>query len=38
VSRGQPRQAVMALWGVSRATANRWLRRCRELFDMPEVG
>jgi hypothetical protein len=38
VSRGQPRQAVMALWDVSRATANRWLRRCRELFDMPEIS
>lgn len=37
VSRGQPRQAVMGIWDVSRATANRWLRRCRELFDMPEL-
>ncbi|GLZ10268.1 hypothetical protein Acsp04_05030 [Actinomadura sp. NBRC 104425] len=34
---GDPRRAVMAIWDIPRATANRWLRRCRELYDMPEV-
>lgn len=34
---GEPRRAVMAIWEVSRTTANRWLRQCRELYDMPEV-
>lgn len=35
VTWGEPRRAVMAVWDIPRATANRWLRRCRELYDMP---
>lgn len=35
VAWGDPRRAVMVLWDIPRATANRWLRRCRELYDMP---
>lgn len=35
VTWGEPRRAVMTLWDIPRATANRWLRRCRELYDMP---
>lgn len=37
VTWGAPRQAVMALWDIPRSTANRWLRRARELYPMPEV-
>lgn len=35
---GEPRRAVMAHWDLPRSTANRWITRCRERFDMPEVG
>lgn len=32
---GQPRQLVMAVWGVSRSTANRWIRTVRQTYPMP---
>ncbi|MDB5288743.1 MAG: hypothetical protein JWR05_3692 [Mucilaginibacter sp.] len=37
---GNPRQAVMGLWELPRATANRWIRKARELYSnvMPGDG
>lgn len=37
VTWGRPRQAVMAVWDLPSATASRWLRKCRDLYVMPEV-
>lgn len=37
VTWGSPRQAVMALWSLPRSTANYWLRKARELHNMPEA-
>lgn len=29
---GNPREAVMTIWQIPRSTANRWIRKARELF------
>ncbi|GAA1229577.1 hypothetical protein GCM10009676_10220 [Prauserella halophila] len=38
VTWGRPRQAVMGIWDLPRATANRWITKARERFDMPDGG
>lgn len=35
---GNPRQAVMGLWDLPRATANRWIRKARELYPSAMPG
>lgn len=37
---GNPRQAIMNLWGLPRATASRWIRKLREEYPdaMPKDG
>lgn len=37
---GNPRQAVMGFWDLPRATANRWIRKARQLYPtvMPGEG
>jgi hypothetical protein len=37
---GKPREAVMRVWQIPRSTANRWIRKARELFPehMPRSG
>jgi len=35
VSWGAPRQAVMRGFHVPRSTANRWIRKARELYELP---
>jgi hypothetical protein len=32
---GLPRQAVMAIWGLPRATANRWITKAAALYPLP---
>ena len=38
VIRGNPRQAVMNALGLPRTTANRWIRRAREMYGLPGGG
>jgi hypothetical protein len=35
VSWGQPRQAVMLAYDLPRSTANQWILKARDLYDLP---
>ena len=35
VTWGDPRRAVMQLWDLPRSTASGWIRKAREIYDMP---
>lgn len=37
ISWGQPRRAVMSAFELPRSSANRWIRKARELYGLPGV-